>query len=57
MLFRTEDGNKVKTEISAADFIECSALKNENILEVFLRASKLAIENKKEKKRGCCLIL
>jgi len=51
-----EEGKKVGTQVSAREVIECSALENINIQDVFTRAARIALTEKKAKSKGCCTI-
>ena len=54
--FSFEEGKKVGTQVSAHEVIECSALENINIQDVFTRAARIALTEKKAKSKGCCTI-
>ena len=47
-----EDGKLVADKIGAAAFLECSAKDNVGVEEVFHVATKIAMEWKKQKKKG-----
>jgi len=53
----SEMGEKLKTEIKAVKYMECSALTQENLKEVFDEAIRAAIAAQNKKKKGGCQLL
>lgn len=51
-----EQGRLVAENIGAAGYVECSALKNEGVQEVFKMAAKHALAVKKTKQRRCTIL-
>ena len=50
------DGQNVADKMGAYDFLECSALEDIGVEEVFHVATKAAMEKRRGKKKGCCLL-
>jgi len=53
----TEMGEKLKQDIHAVKYMECSALTQENLKEVFDEAIRAAIAARNKKKKGTCELL
>lgn len=55
----TVEGNKMKDEIGARKYLECSSLTGEGVDDVFEAATRAALitGDKKEGGRGCCVVL
>jgi len=50
-------GEKLANELGAVKYVECSALRQKGLKDVFDEAILAALEPPKEKKKGKCLIL
>ena len=56
--FRFDEGKKVGETIEAREVLECSALLNEGVQEVFNRAASIALEQRPKNKGSCpCSLL
>ena len=56
--FRFDEGKKVGESIEAREVLECSALLNDGVLEVFNRAASIALEQRPKNKSSCpCSLL
>lgn len=51
-----EEGEQVAREIQAMQYLECSALKNEGVQEVFEAATRASLTTVKKSKKGCLLL-
>lgn len=51
-----EDGQNVADKCGASDFLECSALEDVGVEEVFHVATKRAMQGMILRKKGCCLL-
>lgn len=53
------EGNRMKDEIGARKYLECSSLTGEGVDDVFEAATRAALitGDKKEGGRGCCVVL
>jgi Rho family, other len=54
------DGNKMKDEIGARKYLECSSLTGEGVDDVFEAATRAALimgDQQEEKRFGCCVVL
>jgi Ras family protein A len=54
---KTEDGRQMSEKISAWAFLECSAKTKDGVREVFETATRAALQTKKKKRKGKCLVL
>ena len=54
--FSQAEAKAIADEIKAQGFLECSALKNENVTEIFQKAAILAMAKKRPEPQCCCSI-
>ena len=52
----TEEGEEVARQIQAIQYLECSALKNEGVKEVFDTATRASLTVGKKSRKGCILL-
>ncbi len=53
---KQEDGRQMSEKINAWAFLECSAKTKDGVREVFETATRAALQTKKKKKKGKCLL-
>ena len=54
---KPEEGRDMANRISAFGYLECSAKTKDGVREVFEMATRAALQVRKRKKRGGCLLL